>query len=57
MANRVGRREPVRRRSPRIEEDLRAQTEVLIGRIKAMVGPVVVKTKLATREKRRGRGR
>jgi hypothetical protein len=73
MANIVGRREPVRRRSPRIdsgakwmhrslrdariEEDLRAQAEVLIGRIKAMVGPVVVTKKLATKEKRYGQGR
>jgi hypothetical protein len=73
IADMVGRRQPARRRSPRIdsaadwlhrslrdariEEDLRAQAEVLIGRIKAMVGPVVVKKKVATREKQHGRGR
>ena len=59
IADAVGRRAPERRRSPRIEaaadwldrslraapidEELRVEAEVLIGRIKAMVGPVVVK--------------
>jgi hypothetical protein len=62
IAGAVGRRAPAPRRSPRIEsaadwlhrslrdapidEDLRAGAEALIGRIKAMVGPVVVKKKL-----------
>ena len=69
----VGRREPARRRSPRIDsaadwlhrslrdapldEDLRAEAVVLIDRIKAMVGPAVLKKKLVTREELHGRGR
>ena len=73
IADAVARRAPARRRSPRIDAaadwlhrslrdapidaDLRAEAEVFIGRIKAMVGPVVVKKKLLTREKRHGRGR
>ena len=73
IADAVGRRAPARRRSPRIEaaadwlhrslreapidEDLRAGAEVLIGRIKAMVGPVVVKKKLVTRGNLHGRVR
>jgi hypothetical protein len=73
IADAVGRREPARRRSPRIDaaadrlhrslrdapidEDLRAEAEVLIGRIKAIAGPVAVKEKLVTREKPHGRGR
>jgi hypothetical protein len=72
IADAVARREPARRRSPRInaatdwlhrslrdaqiDEDLRADAEVLIGRIKAMVGPVVVKKEFSTREKLHGRG-
>jgi hypothetical protein len=59
IADAVGRRAPAPRPSPRIEaaadwldrslrdapidEELRAGTEALIGRIRAMVGPVVVK--------------
>jgi hypothetical protein len=73
IADAVGRRAPARRRSPRIDaavdwlhrslrdapldEDLRAEAEVLIGRIKAMVGPAVPKKKLVTREELHGRGR
>ena len=73
ISDAVGRRGPARRRSPRIDaaadwlhrslrdapiaEDLRVEAEVLIGRIKAMVGPVMVKNKPLTREDRHGRGR
>jgi hypothetical protein len=72
IADAVGRRAPARRRSPRIEaaadwlhrslreapidEEQRAEAEVLIGRIKAMVGPVVATKKLLIREKLHGRG-
>jgi hypothetical protein len=73
IADAVGRRAPARRRSPRIDaaadwlhrslrdvpigEGLRAEAEVLIVRIKAIVGPGVVKEKPLTREKLHGRGR
>src|SRR5262249_52910945 len=73
IADAVGRREPARRRSPQIDaaadwlhrslrdapidEDLRAEAEVLIGRIKAMASPVAVKKRLVTSEKLHGRGR
>jgi hypothetical protein len=40
-----------------LSEDAWAEAEGLIGRIKAMVGPVVVKKNRVTREKVHGRGR
>ena len=40
-----------------MSEEAWAEAEGLIGRIKAMVGPVVVKKKLVPREKLHGRGR
>jgi hypothetical protein len=73
IADAVGRREPVRRRSPRIDgavdwlrrslhdapitEEVRAVAEGHIGRIKAIAGPVAVKEKVVMREERHDRGR
>ena len=73
IADAVGRRAPARRPSPRTEAavdwlrrslhdapitvEVRAVAEGLIGRIKAIAGPVAVKAKLVTREKPHGRGR
>jgi hypothetical protein len=71
IADAVGRREPARRRSPRIDaavdwlrrslhdapitEEVRAVAEGLIGRIKPIGGPVVVKEDLVTRQELHGR--
>jgi hypothetical protein len=73
IADAVGRRGPAPGRSPRIEaavdwlrrslhdapitEEVRAMAEAFIGRIRAMVGPAVVKEELVTREPLHGRGR
>jgi hypothetical protein len=72
VADRVKAEPTTRRRSPRLvvaidwchrsifgvplSEEAWAEAEGLIGRIKAMVGPVVVKKKFVTREKLHGRG-